>query len=347
MVLIPFAPAEAATLPPVEERDASREQEPMSSEQHFDELVPYHHLNKDEKLSSMFSAVQWNEPLSDEVLRHSIIESGVVNPVIVWKSKMVIVDGHRRAHMCSRLGRPVPVRYMEFESLEHAMRFAYELQASRRNLSGEDHLSLSAEWKRIVAKENQPVRSPITESLRRSAEEAGLDWEKVKSDASRMSLVDQLYFAQRIRKMAVAARQAAMREDAEDNKPQKLEQVLPVPPAAHAPLDEEVKRMESSIPEPEEEAMKRRVQEADKRIRHLVDQATSLIESVESVLRRMGAEKEAEAVDSLWSDVVDKALSSSPVAVCSGDHSRGSKNCPDCKGRGWIPRERLRRRSGS
>ena len=280
--------------------------------QPYDELVPFHHLNLDPKLSSLFESFQWNKSMADEVLRASISESGVVNPVIVWRQNMVIVDGHRRARACERLGIPVPVRYMDFESLEQAVRFAYELQASRRNVRPEDHLGLAEGWKKMLADANRPASSPINESLRMAAEEAGMDWSEVRRRAANMTLVDQMIMANRIRRAAEKARQVVeKRGKKEEDKP------LEVPSVEEAakPLD--------------------RVRRADKRIRKLVHEATICMENIQGVFRKMGAENWADDIDDDWVELVDKVLSRCPVCVCT---SHDGSECQRCGGKGWLSR---------
>ena len=55
-------------------------------------------------------------------------------PVIVWKGKNIIVDGHHRYKACLELGIDPTIDEVSFDSIDDALLYAYEHQENRRNL---------------------------------------------------------------------------------------------------------------------------------------------------------------------------------------------------------------------
>jgi ParB family chromosome partitioning protein len=80
-------------------------------------------------------------PLQEEILAaivKSMRESGYdkAEPVVIWKGKNVVVDGHTRLKAAIEAGIPeIPVEEKEFASLDEAVRYTYKRQADRRNLT--------------------------------------------------------------------------------------------------------------------------------------------------------------------------------------------------------------------
>ena len=77
-----------------------------------------------------------------ETLDRSIASKGYDEsfPIIIWKGKNIIVEGHNRYKICKFRGiEEVPVVEKEFESKEEAIAWIYRTQLSRRNLSGEQY----------------------------------------------------------------------------------------------------------------------------------------------------------------------------------------------------------------
>lgn len=61
-------------------------------------------------------------------------------PLIVWKEKSILVDGHTRLIAAKEMGvRQLPVLYKEFESEDDAVLYAFHIQRNRRNLT-DDHI---------------------------------------------------------------------------------------------------------------------------------------------------------------------------------------------------------------
>jgi ParB family chromosome partitioning protein len=77
----------------------------------------------------------------------SMRESGYdkSQPLVMWKGKGVVVDGHTRLQAAREAGIPeIPVEEKEFTSLEDAKLYAYRRQAERRNLTPAEILAAAA-----------------------------------------------------------------------------------------------------------------------------------------------------------------------------------------------------------
>src|SRR3990167_6975797 len=75
-------------------------------------------------------------PLSSEELiqlESNIVKDGCRDPLVAWGG--VIVDGHNRYEICTRLGLPFTVTEIEFSSRESAMDWMDANQLGRRNLT--------------------------------------------------------------------------------------------------------------------------------------------------------------------------------------------------------------------
>lgn len=77
-----------------------------------------------------------------ESLDRSIASEGFDEsyPIVIWKNKNIIVDGHNRYKICKFRGiEEVPVIETEFESREKVIAWIYRTQLARRNLSGDQY----------------------------------------------------------------------------------------------------------------------------------------------------------------------------------------------------------------
>lgn len=68
-------------------------------------------------------------------LESSLLSEGCREPIIVWKG--VIIDGHNRYEICSRLGIPFVTRERYFDNREEAVIWICSNQLGRRNISDE------------------------------------------------------------------------------------------------------------------------------------------------------------------------------------------------------------------
>lgn len=77
-------------------------------------------------------------PLMKDEYRHleeNLLADGCREPLTVWKG--IIVDGHNRYEICSRLGIPFEVRERHFDNREEAIIWICANQLGRRNISDE------------------------------------------------------------------------------------------------------------------------------------------------------------------------------------------------------------------
>ena len=77
-------------------------------------------------------------PLTEEehtLLEMNLKEYGCMNPIVVWND--IIIDGHNRYEICTKLGIPFDVKEMSFSSRDEVRIWICNFQLSRRNLSEE------------------------------------------------------------------------------------------------------------------------------------------------------------------------------------------------------------------
>jgi ParB family chromosome partitioning protein len=100
-------------------------------------------IKTDPQLSGMFA-------IKAEILASivkSMRETGYdkSQPLVLWKGKEVVVDGHTRLQAALEAGIPeIPAEEKEFASLEDAKLYAYRRQAERRNLTPAEILAAAA-----------------------------------------------------------------------------------------------------------------------------------------------------------------------------------------------------------
>jgi ParB family chromosome partitioning protein len=79
------------------------------------------------------------EEISENIKKHGFDKS---QPVVVWKGKNILVDGHTRLAAAKELGlEEVPVVEKEFEDMEEAILYTFERQVARRNLTSSEILT--------------------------------------------------------------------------------------------------------------------------------------------------------------------------------------------------------------
>jgi hypothetical protein len=75
------------------------------------------------------------QPEESAALEASIKEHGCRDPLIIWAGHDVIIDGHNRHEICTRLGLPYTTVEMTFDTREDVIEFMCSNQLGRRNLS--------------------------------------------------------------------------------------------------------------------------------------------------------------------------------------------------------------------
>jgi len=68
-------------------------------------------------------------------LEESLKKDGLLSPLVIWKEQGIILDGHNRYEICTRLDIPVEGIEISIESREHAWNWIIKNQLSRRNLT--------------------------------------------------------------------------------------------------------------------------------------------------------------------------------------------------------------------
>src|SRR5436190_216861 len=69
------------------------------------------------------------------LLEHGLATEGCRDPLMVWAEQDLLLDGHHRHAVCTRLGIPFEVRYMSLANRRAAVEWRLTTQLARRNLS--------------------------------------------------------------------------------------------------------------------------------------------------------------------------------------------------------------------
>ena len=97
-------------------------------------------------------------------LEESILQNGILNPVIVTKDHLII-DGHNRYAVAKKHNLSIPIKIMDFDNRNDTELWIIKNQFSRRNLSKYERGILALKLKPIIAtkaKENQRLGAEIT-----------------------------------------------------------------------------------------------------------------------------------------------------------------------------------------
>lgn len=100
-------------------------------------------------------------PLSDEekaMLSNSIMEEGCRDPLVVWKGRNILLDGHNRYDICTMFEVGFAVTEREFKDRDEAKVWMIRNQMGRRNLTPFQRAELALELEVVIskaAKENQ------------------------------------------------------------------------------------------------------------------------------------------------------------------------------------------------
>ena len=97
-------------------------------------------------------------PLADDERRYleeSIGREGCRDTLTAWKGHGVIVDGHNRHEICTRLGVPFNVQELEFADRDEAKIWIIKNQFSRRNLNDFQRVELGLKLEPLLKKQAQ------------------------------------------------------------------------------------------------------------------------------------------------------------------------------------------------
>lgn len=109
--------------------------------------------------------------ITDEDLRKSIIKDGVLQPLIVWEEKGILVDGHRRKKIAEELKVPYRTKVLSFKNREEVLLWMVNHQVGRRNLTpkelsfyrGQEYLTKQAAQKNANPDEPKNVAAEVAE----------------------------------------------------------------------------------------------------------------------------------------------------------------------------------------
>lgn len=131
-------------------------------------------------------------PLSAEErqqLEENIVEhGGARDPLVVWNEKnaTILLDGHNRHEICTRLDLSFDIEEREFKDRSHAVEWIIRNQFGRRNLSAYVRTTLALQLEETIsARSQQGLRSDL--SLKSAKSDSPLDTRKEVAKAASVS----------------------------------------------------------------------------------------------------------------------------------------------------------------
>ena len=92
-------------------------------------------------------------PEEYKALEDSLRSEGLREPLIVWKEKGILVDGHNRLTICKKYGIKYRIREKSFESKEAAKLWILDNQAGRRNMTTFQRIEAVLNLKDVIAEQ--------------------------------------------------------------------------------------------------------------------------------------------------------------------------------------------------
>jgi hypothetical protein len=95
-------------------------------------------------------------PLTDEeykALETSIRNEGLREPLLIWKERGILVDGHNRRTICKKYKIKCRTREMSFKSREDVKLFIWENQEGRRNMTTFQRIEATLKLKDAIAEQ--------------------------------------------------------------------------------------------------------------------------------------------------------------------------------------------------
>ena len=121
-------------------------------------------------------------PLAEQELNQleeSILQNGILNPVIVTKD-YVIIDGHNRYAIAKKHNLSIPIKIMNFANRNDTELWIIKNQFGRRNLSAYDRSMLALKLKLAIAAKAKENGQP----------QAAVDEPKATDEENSLSIVD-------------------------------------------------------------------------------------------------------------------------------------------------------------
>jgi hypothetical protein len=134
-------------------------------------------------------------------LERSILAEGCRDPLLVWKGRNIVLDGHTRRDLCMGHEKRVKVREVELPDEKAAIEFILQIQNQRRNLTREARSYFrGAEYNRIKqarggrreSRKTKGLFDPQPSTAQRLAVKHGVSEKTIKRDAFFARVIDKI-----------------------------------------------------------------------------------------------------------------------------------------------------------
>ena len=112
-------------------------------------------------------------PMAESALRalqDSIDRNGVLNPVVVWRGRNILVDGYYRYIYCHENGIPFDIIEMDFEDETDAALWAVTNQLARKNLTAFQKCEMVLPFEARIAAEAKKRQGWRSDAMGKSSE---------------------------------------------------------------------------------------------------------------------------------------------------------------------------------
>ena len=92
-------------------------------------------------------------PEEEKALEDSLCQEGLREPLIIWKGKDILVDGHNRLRLCKKHNIKIKTRPISFENKDAVKLWILENQAGRRNMTSFQRIEATLKLKDAIAAE--------------------------------------------------------------------------------------------------------------------------------------------------------------------------------------------------
>jgi 16S rRNA G966 N2-methylase RsmD len=107
-------------------------------------------------------------------LEANIQAEGVRDPLVVWAKDDILLDGHNRYEIATRLGLPFDVRRLSFDNRDAAIEWMYQHQLGRRNLTDDQRATVAYQLQQQRSKIERQRRSEAANERRWAENPASL-----------------------------------------------------------------------------------------------------------------------------------------------------------------------------
>lgn len=132
-----------------------------------------------------------------KALEASIMQYGCLDPVLVWKGRNIVLDGHTRRDLCMKHKKQVKVREIELADEKAAIALIKQIQRQRRNLTREawSHIR-GTDYNEIKGprggKRPKGQNDPLPSKAKLVADEYGVSEKTVKRDGIFADAIDKI-----------------------------------------------------------------------------------------------------------------------------------------------------------